>query len=354
MARTPDATHGPSIVPTLPEDAHSLEATSVYSSPVSATPSHGRGFPNPIGLGITGCGVEPAFDHLAGYHNPAAFSVSPALSSQIATTNPLYDMSLKIDNFSRPSYDIYTGLSDTSSPLSLYGSQAMGPSSSFGSPVEVGAGQTTFPGQVPGYWAPVPCPDATTPPEISPTSTTHTMEGQWNGQYFPEACVGLNAPALPMTNGLPVVDTSFNLSTPAGESDDGQSGVFSTGASAVPNPPSTTSAEGAIRTPPRVLENTPDSPPGQKQRAKKIFQCPTCPIRFTRRSNCVEHQKKHIPGFKKAFFCDECDKTFGRNADLKRHKETVSAPSQGEAQAGHLLSHDLGPSQDSQTRMSLV
>lgn len=346
MARTSERAHSSSsMVPSLPED-DSLEASSAYSSPVSATTSHGHGFSNPIGLGISGCNLEPTFDHLGAYANPISFSMSPALSDQLATPDSLYNVPLKIDDFSRPTYEIYNGLADTSSPLSLYGSQGMGTSSSFNSPGDVGTGQVQFPGEVPGYWASLQCPDPTTPAEISPVSASSTLEGQWSQSYYPEACMGLNMPAFPICGGLPVANGTFDHASVAGESDGSLRGQFSTSSRTVISPPSVTSGEETAHTSPRSADKTRASSPECKPRPRKGYECPTCGFSFTRRSNCVEHQKKHDPDFKKSFPCDECHKTFGRNADLKRHIDNVSARRERSDRA--VAEHGVGSPQNSQ------
>ncbi|KAJ5184101.1 hypothetical protein N7492_001717 [Penicillium capsulatum] len=311
-----------SMVLSLPEDGHSLETASVYSSPVSATTSHGNGYPNPIGLGISGCGLEPTFNQLDTYANAIPFSVPPALSEQLTTPNTLYNMPLKIDDFSGSTYEIYNGLAD-SSPLNLYGSQAMCPSSSFNPPIDISPDPTTFPEQAAGYWASMQCPDPTTPSEISPVSASSTMEGQWNRAYFPEAGMALNVPTLSMCSRLSVTNGAFDQASPGGEGDGIIPGHFSTPAGTVHNPPSVTSGEETAHNSPASNGKARTLSPGRKSHAKKRYKCPTCYMTFTRRSNCSEHQKKHDPGFKKSFPCDECHKTFGRNADLKRHTDNV-------------------------------
>jgi hypothetical protein len=54
------------------------------------------------------------------------------------------------------------------------------------------------------------------------------------------------------------------------------------------------------------------------------LECPMCGIKFTRRSNCKEHQKMHDSEWKYNYPCEECNRSFGRNSDLKRHMNTVS------------------------------
>jgi uncharacterized C2H2 Zn-finger protein len=67
-----------------------------------------------------------------------------------------------------------------------------------------------------------------------------------------------------------------------------------------------------------------DRSPRSKLVSASGLECPMCGAKFTRRSNCKEHQKAHDPSWKKKHPCEECGKTFGRMADLKRHLNSVS------------------------------
>ncbi|CRL30334.1 Zinc finger, C2H2-like [Penicillium camemberti] len=54
------------------------------------------------------------------------------------------------------------------------------------------------------------------------------------------------------------------------------------------------------------------------------LECPLCGIKFNRRSNCTEHQKMHNLQWNYNYPCKECDRSFGRRSDLKRHMSTVN------------------------------
>jgi Zinc finger, C2H2 type len=56
------------------------------------------------------------------------------------------------------------------------------------------------------------------------------------------------------------------------------------------------------------------------------LSCRICGKKFTRRSNCREHMKRHNPENRKVHSCDSCGRTFGRKTDLRRHYSTVSTP----------------------------
>ncbi|KAK1139212.1 hypothetical protein N8T08_001207 [Aspergillus melleus] len=53
------------------------------------------------------------------------------------------------------------------------------------------------------------------------------------------------------------------------------------------------------------------------------LECTTCGIRFTRRSNCREHMKKHDPSRRKMYHCETCERPFGRRTDLRRHVDSI-------------------------------
>ncbi|KAJ5584834.1 Zinc finger C2H2 [Penicillium hispanicum] len=323
MDQTPDSgRRSSSMVPSLLEDAHSLEPTSAYSSPLSATPSHGGGFPSTVGLGISGCGLELPYDHLRAFPNQLPFSVASNIPNQLASTDSLYSVPLKIDDYSnRMCYDVYNTLPpDTShSPLSWYGSRSMSASPGWNSPIDVGPIQRNFPGQTSEYWAPVPETGPTTASDATSLAAGPTTGDYWNQQYFPEACVAMNAPALPFNGNLPVVGDSLASTSTV---------THDIGSTRHPSRPTRT----LLGSPsPQTNQGNPGTLPKPHQeyirrsgRKDKGYACSHCGSTFTRRSNCAEHEKRHNPSYKQSFPCDECGKTFGRNADLKRHTDTVS------------------------------
>ncbi|KAL4925114.1 putative C2H2 finger domain protein (Ezf) [Aspergillus undulatus] len=52
-------------------------------------------------------------------------------------------------------------------------------------------------------------------------------------------------------------------------------------------------------------------------------ECGICGAKFTRRSNCREHMKRHDPSNRKSYTCETCGKALGRKTDLKRHIDSV-------------------------------
>ena len=79
------------------------------------------------------------------------------------------------------------------------------------------------------------------------------------------------------------------------------------------------------------------------------LECPICGSKFTRRSNCKEHQKMHNPEWKNNHPCEICHKSFGRSSDLKRHMNTVSRKT--EESQGPILIGLLGSSRASEVQL---
>ncbi|KAJ6090012.1 hypothetical protein N7467_005228 [Penicillium canescens] len=288
-----------------PEDTQSLETSSVYSSPVSAIGSQG-GF-SPIGLGISHCGMENAFGQVRLY--APSMPVPPAMPSQLVPEAAAYDFQFKVDD-DRSQYAIYNGLPDVSeSSLGVYSPTAMSASPSYNS-VDFDPRQCTFP---PNFysWIQTPCSGPTTPSELV-TAAVDSGTGEWDQSLFSNTCAPVNMPILP------VIDTPY----PAMQED------MSLG-----------SASGQNMTPERIMTQSRTASPGTTEmdsksikggrspRSKLVsasgLECPMCGAKFTRRSNCKEHQKAHDPSWKKKHPCEECGKTFGRMADLKRHLNSV-------------------------------
>lgn len=74
------------------------------------------------------------------------------------------------------------------------------------------------------------------------------------------------------------------------------------------------------------IENVSESPHGEQSKIPSAsgLECPTCGVRFTRRSNCKEHMKSHDPNYVRPHPCETCGREFRRRTDLKRHVDSVS------------------------------
>ncbi|KAJ5982954.1 hypothetical protein N7481_005053 [Penicillium waksmanii] len=137
------------MAPSLPMDAYSRKTSYAYSSPVSATAPQAA-LSQPIGLGIMNCGLDPTFDHTAGYQRPMPYPMSPLNQSpdSLLQTTAFYGSPLQPqDTSNKLCFAAYNGFQDWG------GSQELSASPSYGSNLEIQCGQEVF-HQMPGYWAP--------------------------------------------------------------------------------------------------------------------------------------------------------------------------------------------------------
>lgn len=318
MDRTSRPTRPPTMMTSsIPNPPSPLDPSSAYSSPVSSTASQGTGFPIPLGLGISGCGLEGPFDSMVGCSGQSPLSAGPAMPNNLMSTSNIYNLPLEAEDFcGRSCYEIYNGYQGPSqSPLDLYGTRPPSMTHDF-VPMEVGTGQGMFLGQasgMPGFWMNTLISAPPSPLQSISAVADQPMSNQWRQEMYLDA--NLNSQTLPHSGAfhqpIPLVIES-NASRATGEHH----------INVEPNvslPPSTS-----------VNDSTADSTTsrtskrGRKPSVEKGCRCPVCGFYFTRRSNCVAHQKKHDPTFHRAIPCDECNKSFGRNADLRRHVDTVS------------------------------
>jgi hypothetical protein len=289
-----------------PEDTQSLEISSAYSSPVSTIGSQG-GF-SPIGLGISHCGIENTFGQVRLY--APSTPVPPAVPSQLVPEAAPYDFQFKVDD-DRSEYAIYNGLPDASeSSLGVYSPTAMSASPSYNS-VDLDPRQCTIP---PNFysWIQTPCSGPTTPSELV-TSAVGSGTGQWDQSLFSNTCAPVNMPILPVINTpYPAMQEDMPFGSSSGQNMTPERIMTQ----------SRTASPGTTETDSKSIKGG-RSPHGKLVSASGL-ECPMCGAKFTRRSNCKEHQKAHDPSWKKKHPCEECDKTFGRMADLKRHLNNVS------------------------------
>ena len=337
MDQTPASAHCSSFLnSSSPKDARFLEATSSLSSSVPAAPFHHRNFQNTIGLGISGCGVEPSHDHQRGFPPQLPFSLTASLPNQLAPPNNLHIFPDKVnDGSDRPCYGVYSNLSETTpSPLNYYGSQTMSVSPSYDSPTEVGTVPASYQGQFPGYWPPAVQPGPRNPSEIVPVDA-HCMTGShYDQQYISETRIAADPPALPLVGeGMPHPQGGYApIMTEDGSSKSVSPRKSSHLAPGFSHTRSLSPDENDAQASSEALRWHGMSLPTRRLRSDRKYPCQFCGFTFTRRSNCVEHEKKHNPNFKRSYPCDECPKSFGRNADLKRHTDIVSGTFGDQAQ----------------------
>lgn len=313
--------------------ARSLPRNSmVFDAIPPAYPSGHPHYPPVTGLGISHGEVD---DAPLGQLRPEAYTTAAAAPAS-ATTLPTADWSDGIlpHSVDHPYYSSTTpyepysgGQHDISpSPLSLYSAQTLSASSSYSSGMEMGETHG-LPGQQPlGFWATTPNSDITSPPE-SFAQVKEEPEEYWGSPLFADERLPIDV-SMMMPMPRVIVNEPFS---------DQQVFQASSVQSFSPNPgtkledqkaPIVTSPATKESTTSSTGKKTPKTRPKPKRSAKSstasIHQCTICETRFTRRSNCNEHIKKHNPDTKKAYPCDICGRTFGRKTDRKRHVESVS------------------------------
>jgi hypothetical protein len=280
-----------------------------YASPVSATPS--QGFPATVGLGISG--LEASYDPMTGYSGQFPFSTNSVAPNNLTLNEHFYNLPLEADDFcGRSCYEIYNGIPDPlQSSLSFYDTQQMSMAHGYEPAMEVGAGHGMSPRQMnemPVPWLNTPLSAPSSPLQSIPTAV-RTIENQWNHGLYPQSNTPIPSQAsshhMVLHPPIPLVSQ----------------GDPSRPTSAMPAVPFSQVASTSNITADAVSKTTKR---GRKPSAEKGGKCPVCGLYFTRRSNCVAHQKKHDPTFHRVIPCDECSKSFGRNSDLRRHIDTVS------------------------------
>ncbi|CAI7570550.1 unnamed protein product [Penicillium viridicatum] len=296
----------PSVTSPRREDRRSRDTSSVYSSPISTS---SQGGVSPIGLGISRCEIENAFGQLR------VFPPTSTLPSQLVPGAPNPTFALSYDDYSSgPCYPpVYSGLVNSASETSLgfYSPPAMSASPSYNSTMEVVPGQNVFPAQMSDMWMHTPCSGPTTPSDVTPVTVANGAAGQWDQSVFPDACITSTMPLLPVNNAsyLGAMGEEIGYASCGHSINTGQ---------VVPQPQVSEGTDSATCSSKRGRGSSND-----RLVSASGLECPICGAKFTRRSNCKEHQKKHNPEWKHNHPCEDCHKTFGRSSDLKRHMSTV-------------------------------
>jgi predicted RNA-binding Zn-ribbon protein involved in translation (DUF1610 family) len=296
--------HPSSVIP--PQSDLRSHSSLTYSSPVSSSGTQERG--PLVGLGITGCDIEHAFDQLR------VLNV-PTMQSQLMPGTPTFELPYE-EYVNGPCYPtIYHQLPNASQDsVNFYSPTSVSASPSYNSAMEIGPNQDAFPGMS-DLWMHTPCSGPTTPSEVVSATGGNGTRGPWDQAMFADVSNSLTIPLLPF-NHLPYAGTTGEETGYVRPSRQNVN-VEAVGAQSK-IAPSTTTEQPVLKTRKRSRGSS------DKLVSASGLECPMCGIKFTRRSNCKEHQKMHNPNWKHNYPCEECSKSFGRSADLKRHMNTVS------------------------------
>jgi predicted RNA-binding Zn-ribbon protein involved in translation (DUF1610 family) len=295
--------------PPLPEGTRSIEMTPPYSSPVSTTASQRESLTQGIGLGISTRGMDTPFNHPRACPPPGHYSMAPLHNQLVPSGEIYYNFPLNIGDLSNdPFREVYNSCPITSdSPISLYSAQTLSASPSYNSAMELPSNQELFSNQPSGLWATTPCSRTTTPNEI--IAADDEAKSHWCRNVFPDRLVPTSGSMSSAAN------SSFSPTTLVEEIGSRQMVTESQGPAAdnAATSPSNSSRRSRVSSPADIPSEVDSG-----------LKCPVCGAKFTRKSNCREHQKRHDPTFKKTFTCDTCGRSFRRGTDLRRHADSVS------------------------------
>ncbi|KAL4918369.1 hypothetical protein BDW62DRAFT_67989 [Aspergillus aurantiobrunneus] len=283
-----------------------------YSNPLQTTPDLPFQSQNP-GLGISYCEIEPPTNYSRQYPSSEQY-VADWTGQFMPSTLPL-GCSLNTNHITPVSfYEPYAGSDASTSPLSYCGPQAMSASSSRGSALDPRAGPDTMSTQTYNF-----------SPNTPRSDTDIVKKKECDTDYQDGAYIEYAKPAsMPLFAPVPQYRTNDFLPKLefSGEDKTRDSIVVDHGVDAnqLPEPPAFPTA---------IFPSCAESSDGLPDRGQpKILlasgqECIICGAKFTRRSNCREHMRKHNPTARKTFPCEECGKALGRRTDLKRHVESV-------------------------------
>ncbi|PKY09322.1 hypothetical protein P168DRAFT_324306 [Aspergillus campestris IBT 28561] len=313
MDRKPTSFHPPTSLAPLPSDDHMvLGATATYPSSTTAVSSYPCDTHSLVGLGISHGEMHTPVSNLSVYTAPEAFAYPTATTTASWTTQsmvpgPLFDNTMHVGHLSPPAtYEPFVDRTDDStSPMSYYSSQALSVSSSYGPMVDMGS---------------------------NPDGMTHAFRS-WSNTPVPVAGGladdGVEVKTEPEdTFDLPsVAETNETVEDSLFNQWHKQQNLYSVAPSYYPPPayhanvvksdPHEDSLVSEVRrtSPSNAYKKGMPKPDG--------CTCTVCGYHFTRRSNCMEHMKKHDPSRKRTFICNLCGNTLGRKADLNRHIDSI-------------------------------
>ncbi|KAL4891536.1 hypothetical protein BDV59DRAFT_65655 [Aspergillus ambiguus] len=310
--------HTPTSFPSSPSARsasadHTTETCTAYSSPARVIPHYIGSPSSAIGLGISDCSIGVLTGHSSPLMSQPYPSPAPDWREPLYPSQRLLEPNLNVGfppttnyGVSAPSFDVY------------HAQPALMPYD-YGCSVNAGgSNETMYYQQSLPLWMNTPRSDTATYPD-APYGVKEEQEESWMRPL-------MHSSGTTEARMTPHMDQETSRKT---LSKDPQphpnSGIL---AGSDPN------VDCGLRQPqPKypyevILKWTKEHEKPSNNRRRKIgtasgLQCSICGRSFTRRSNCHEHMKRHDPSRKKSHPCNYCEKTFGRNGDLRRHVETI-------------------------------
>ncbi|KAL6236796.1 hypothetical protein BDW75DRAFT_102846 [Aspergillus navahoensis] len=264
------------------------------------------------GLGISYCETGPSHSYVRPH--PSTEQLHPAdwTGQLMPQTTPFGYLLNTSQMMPAALCEPYTGPDVSVSPLSYCGPQAMSATSSQGSALDLGTGSDTINQQMHNFLPNTPRSDADVMIKEEPDADY--LDGQY-AEYAKPAPVPLFAPLA--QHGANAFWPKFEYF----EEDD-------TSEPAVVDHDLESNLSGPSTHPVGEFSLwTSNDPPADHEQLRipsaSGRECTICGARFTRRSNCREHMKRHNPSNRKSYTCVICGKALGRKTDLKRHVDSV-------------------------------
>ncbi|PLB44461.1 hypothetical protein P170DRAFT_430353 [Aspergillus steynii IBT 23096] len=293
-----------------------MDSSPTYSSPMRSVPNYVPHSQPPAGLGISHCDMGPSAEQSRVYTSEQYPSPTTDWSDQIMPPESVLDAAMDVGPFSPATqYEPFGGYPDVSaSPLSYYSSQTLSASPEYGVPMDIAGHHDMMPSQSSDMWPNANCSDEACKIKEEPNDF-------WNPSLFPIT----NAPTTPVMAPMPQLvanNNRFPHPQQAGS-------INGTLVELDPNVDRLSERSVAQSHPYEViLKWTKNNGEASNDDRSKIpsasgLECTTCGTRFTRRSNCREHMKKHDPSRRKMYHCETCERRFGRRTDLRRHVDSI-------------------------------
>ncbi|RAL17030.1 putative C2H2 finger domain protein (Ezf) [Aspergillus homomorphus CBS 101889] len=318
MNFTPVQYPAPSPFVSSTSDDHSmLDTTSAYASPMYAASFDMHSSRSLAGLGISHLGMETF---------PSEAESYPRSGLPILSDSNWSDTVMRPETFlqtpprynhlpSTTHYEPRSGVREAAaSPSSFYSSHTFSTSPSHGSSTETEGQQDAVPEDRLFEWPSTPTSDGPNMP-VDCTIMKGESEELWAPSRFEDTAPNTSS-ALSQMPPTPAGNPGSGIQWPQSASQGSSAGFI----------PDQETALGLI--PADVISRWIEEVVGAPDGALKIpsasgLQCSVCGHRFTRRSNCREHEKRHDPMLRKSFPCDTCGKAYGRRTDLRRHVEST-------------------------------